>query len=201
MAEEPLIAAMEEEIAARIAEIDRQADAAICQAEAQVDRLIAETEQHEAALAEQQFRDYARQQRTRRENQRRARIGNLQFEVAQEVFRELAGEVGTARTREDYERVWLRLLDEAMHVYREERDDAPVLRFAPLDGPLADKCRNLVAAVEPDAAIDAGLELVSRDGRLRVRNTPLSRLREGREEFLKMIADALEQRISLRDGP
>lgn len=201
MAEQPLIAAMEEEIAARVAEIDRQADAVIGEAEADVDRLLAEAEQREAALAEQRFRDYARQQRARCENQRRARIGNLQFEVAQEVFRELSRAVGTIRGREDYAAVWLRLLDEAMQVYGEDRDDAPVLRVAPVDCPLADRCRDRVAAVEPDGAIDAGLELVSGDGRVRVKNTLLSRLHRGREEFLKMISDALKQRISLRDGP
>ncbi len=201
MAEQPLIVAMEEEIAARVAEIDRQADAAIREAEADVDRLLAEAEERETARVEQRFRDYARQQRARRENERRARIANLQFEVAQEVLEELARAVGTVRDREDYAAVWSRLLDEAMQVYGEERDDAPVLRVAPVDCPLADRCRDRVAAVEPDAAVDAGLELVSRDSRLRVRNTLLSRIHRGREEFLKMISDALEQRISLGDGP
>ena len=201
MSEQPLVAAMEEEVVARIAEIDRKADAAIREAEAEVDRLLAETRQREEARAEQRFRDYARQQRARGENQRRARIGNLQFEIAQEVFAELQRAVAAARGRADYAVAWSRLLEQAVQIYGQERNDSPVLRIAPADCPLVARWRDRLAAVQPDAAIDAGLELVSPDGRLRVKNTLLSRLHKGRDEFLKMISDALNARIPLQDGP
>ena len=120
---------------------------------------------------------------------------NLQFEVAEQVLRELEQATAAARHRLDYGDIWSRLLDEALQAYRQERADKPVLRVAPADRTLAAGRSQDFSAVEEDDAVPDGLELLSPDRRLRVRNTLRSRLGKGRERFLKDISDALQEHI------
>jgi len=195
MTEHRLIAAMEEEIAAKIAESERQADEAIRAIEAEAAQTLADAQAREQSRLEEQLRQYEREQRTRLENEWRSRIRNLQFEVAEGVFGELARAAAAVRRRGDYPSLWSGLFQEACAAYRRERTEAPILRTSPADRPLAERQAAEVAAIEVQEAIADGVELLSPDRRLRVVNTLASRLHRGRDEFLKMISDALQERI------
>jgi vacuolar-type H+-ATPase subunit E/Vma4 len=190
-----LIAAMEEEIAAKIAEVEGQADEAIREIEAEAAQTLAEAQARDESRLEEQLRQYERERRTRLENEWRSRIRNLQFEVAEGAFGELARAAADVRRRDDYPSLWSGLFQEAWAAYRRERTEAPILRTSPADRPLAERQAAQVAAIEVQEAIADGVELLSPDRRLRVVNTLSARLQRGRDEFLKMIADALRERI------
>ena len=195
MTEHRLIAAMEEEIAAKIADIERQADEAIRAIEAEAAQSLADAQAREEARREEHLRQYEREQRTRLENEWRSRIRNLQFEVAEGVFGELARAAAAVRRRDDYPSLWSGLFQEASAAYRRERTEAPILRTSPVDRLHAERHGAEVAAIEVQEAIADGVELLSPDRRLRVVNTLAARLHRGRDEFLKMISDALQERI------
>ncbi len=196
MTEHRLIAAMEDEIAGKIAEVERQADEAIRAIEAEAAQTLTDAQAREESRLEEQLRQYEREQRTRLENEWRSRIRNLQFEVAEGVFGDLARAAADVRRRDDYPSLWSGLLQEACAAYRRERTETPILRTAPADRPLAERQAAEVAAIEVQEAIADGVELLSPDRRLRVVNTLAARLHRGRDEFLKMISDALQERIS-----
>jgi len=195
MTEHRLIAAMEEEIAAKIAEVDRQADEAIRAIEAEAVQTLADAQAREESRLEEQRCQYERQRRTRLENEWRSRIRNLQFEIADGVFGELTRAAAAVRQRDDYPSLWSGMFQEACAVYRRERTEAPIVRTSPADRPLAERQAAEVAAIEVQEAIADGVELLSPDRRFRVVNTLAARLHRGRDEFLKMIADALQERI------
>lgn len=195
MTEHRLIAAMEEEIAAKIAEVDRQADEAIRAIEAEAVQTLADAQAREESRLEEQRCQYERQRRTRLENEWRSRIRNLQFEIADGVFGELTRAAAAVRQRDDYPSLWSGMFQEACAVYRRERTEAPIVRTSPADRPLAERQAAKVAAIEVQEAIADGVELLSPDRRFRVVNTLAARLHRGRDEFLKMIADALQERI------
>jgi vacuolar-type H+-ATPase subunit E/Vma4 len=201
MAEHRLVEAMEEEVAAKISEIEWQTEEAIHTLGAEADAALAEAENLERLRAEQRFLGHKRERRSHFENEWRGRIRNLQFEIVDQVFRELEEMVGRARQRQDYPQVLCRLLDEALRVYRQERDDWPVLRVAPGDCELARARLPEAIAVEVDPAIDGGVELFSPNERFHVKNTLQSRLRKGRDEFLKMISDAIKRPQQNGDSP
>ena len=195
MTEHRLIAAMEEEIAGKIADVERQADEAIRAIEAETAQTLTDAQAREESRLEEQLRQYEREQRTRLENEWRSRIRNLQFEVAEGVFGDLARAAADVRRRDDYPSLWSGLFQEACAAYRRERIETPILRTAPADRPLAERQAAEVAAIEVQEAIADGVELLSPDRRLRVVNTLAARLHRGRDEFLKMISDALQERI------
>jgi len=195
MPEHRLIAAMEEEVGARIAQVQREADEAIRRIEAEADQELEEAQRAEAARLEGQMVQYRRDKRARFDNQRRARVRDLQFAIAEQVFDDLAQALAAVRQRSDYPEIWSRLLSEAIAAYRTERSDAPIVRVAEADRDLARRAGE-VPAVEAVAAVPDGVELVSPDGRLRIKNDLTSRLRKGREEFLKMIGDEFNERLA-----
>jgi vacuolar-type H+-ATPase subunit E/Vma4 len=195
MTEHRLLAAMEEEIAAQIAAVERQADEALRAIDAETAQALADDRAREETRLDDQVRQYERAQRTRWENEWRARIRNLQFEVAEAVFGELAQAAAAVRRRADYPAVWARLFQEAVAAYRRERSEPPLLRTAPADRALAEQQAAEVAAIEVQETLADGVELLSPDRRLRVVNTLAARLQRGRDEFLKMISDALQERI------
>lgn len=196
MDETRLIAAMEEEIAARIAEAERQAQEAIRRIEAEAEQALGETERVERARAAEQLLAHQHQQRLRFENVRRARLRDLHFEIAADTLREVEAQLTHARQREDYPAVWQRLFAEALRSYRQERPDAPILQVAPADHGLAEAQGHEVAAIEDRLELLDGVELRSPDGRLHIQNTLLSRLRKGREAFQKMISDSLQEQLA-----
>lgn len=196
MTEHRLIAAMEEEIAAKMAEVERQADEAVRAIEAEAAQTLADAQAREESRLEEQLGQYERAQRTRLENEWRSRIRNLQFEVAEAVFGELTRAAATVRQRDDYPSLWSALFQEACAVYRRERTEAPILRTSPADRRQADRYAGEVAQIEVQDTIADGVELLSPDRRLRVVNTLAARLHRGRDEFLKMISDAIQERIT-----
>ena len=137
MAEHPLVDAMEEEVAAKIAEIDRQADQEIADIEARANHAIQEAAEREKTRSEQLLLAYSREKRQLLENEWRIRIRNFQFEMAEQVFQQLQRVALSARERDDYPAIWSRLLEEAMQVYGQERSDKPILKVAPEDEALA----------------------------------------------------------------
>lgn len=195
MIEHRLIAAMEEEIAAKIAEVERQADEAIRAIEAEAAQTLADAQAREESRLEEQLGQYERQRRTQLENEWRSRIRNLQFEIAAGVLGDLMRAAAAVRQRDDYPALWSGMFQEAWAAYRRERTEAPIARTSPADRPLAERQAAEVAAIEVEEAIADGVELLSPDRRLRVVNTLAARLHRGRDEFLKMIADAFQERI------
>ncbi len=195
MPEHRLIAAMEEEVAARIAQVRREADEAIRRIEAEADQELAEAQRAESARVERQIVQFRRDKRSRFDNQRRARVRDMQFAIAEQVFGDVAQAVAAVRQRSDYPVIWSRLLSEALAAYHTERNDIPNVRVAEADRDLARRSGE-AQAVEAVAAVPDGVELVSPDGRLRVKNDLASRLRKGREEFLKMIGDEFNERLA-----
>ena len=195
MAEHRLLAAMEEEVAAKIAEIQRQADEAIRAIDAAAEQTLAAEQAVEEARLGERLRQYEHGRRTQLENEWRSRIRQLQFEVVEQVFGELARAAAEVRRRDDYPAVWSQWLGEAWTAYRDERADTPILRTSPADRQLAECHAADVAAVEVRDAIADGLELLSPDRRLRIVNTVASRLQRGRDEFLKMISDAFQEQV------
>jgi vacuolar-type H+-ATPase subunit E/Vma4 len=193
MVQHRLITAMEEEIAARIAQSDREADAAIRHIEAEAAAAEAEAIRAEQAHADQLFTAYQSRQQSRFENQWRLRVRNLQFEVSQRVFAAVEQSIVEARRRDDYPNIFGRLLAESLLTYANERSDRPILEVAPADRELAGSFHPSVEAIETSATICDGLALRSPDGRLHIMNTLSSRLRKGRDEFLKIISDALKE--------
>jgi vacuolar-type H+-ATPase subunit E/Vma4 len=87
------------------------------------------------------------------------------------------------------------MFTEALGVYRRERSDTPVLQVAPADRELAQCHAPDLARIEVNDAVPDGVELLSPDRHLRVQNTVPSRLRQGREEFLKTISEAIKERL------
>ena len=195
MTEHRLVAAMEEEIAAKIAEAERQADEAIRAIEAEAAQTLADAQAREESRLEEQLGQYERQRRTQSENEWRSRIRNLQFEIAAGVLGDLMRAAAAVRQRDDYPSLWSGMFQEAWAAYRRERTEAPIVRTSPADRPLAERQAAEVAAIEVQEAIADGVELLSPDRRLRVVNTLAARLHRGRDEFLKMISDALQERI------
>lgn len=195
MPEHRLIAAMEEEVAAKIAQVQREADEAIRRIEAEADQELAAAQRAESARVERQIVQFRRDKRSRFDNQWRARVRDMQFAIAEQIFDDAAQAVAAVRQRSDYPEIWSRLLSQALAAYRAERNDLPIVRVAAADRDLARRSGE-VQAVEAVAALPDGVELVSPDGRLRVKNDLTSRLRKGREEFLKMIGDEFNQRLA-----
>ncbi len=195
MSERRLIAAMQTEVDAKLADLARQTAEALEAIEARTATRIAEAEAAQTACVEQQLSDYQHAQRLRFENQWRVRLRNLQFEIAAQVLRDVEQAAAGIRQRADYPAIWQRLLDEARQVYQAEQSAAPVLRVAPADRPLAEAAAGEFAAIETAESVLDGVELLSPERRLRVQNTTASRLRKGREEFLKTIAEAIRERV------
>jgi vacuolar-type H+-ATPase subunit E/Vma4 len=195
MTEHRLLAAMEEEVAAKIAEIQRQADEAIRAINTAADQTLAAEQAVEETRLGERLRQYEQGRRTTRENEWRSRIRQLQFEVVEQVFGELSQAAGEVSRRGDYPAVWSQWFGEAWTAYRAERADAPILRTSPADRQLAEGHAAEVAGVEVRDAIADGLELLSPDRRLRIVNTMASRLQRGRDEFLKMISDAFQEQV------
>lgn len=196
MAEHRLLAAMQDEVAAKIAAVEREAEETIRGIDAAVDQALAA----ERAEAETRLRDladeYERRARRQREQDWRSRIRELQFKFVEQAFHALALGAAEIRRRDDYPEVWTHWLQEALAVYGREQADAPILRTAPADRHLADRYATAVASVEVRESLADGLELLSPDGRVRVVNTSASRVDRGRDEFLKMIADTFQERVS-----
>jgi vacuolar-type H+-ATPase subunit E/Vma4 len=195
MADQRLIAAMQSEVAGKLAELARQTAEALGAIEARTGQQLAEAEAAQAARVEQQLVEYHHVQRLRFENQWRARLRNLQFEIAAQVWRDVEQAAAGVRQRADYPAIWRRLLAEALQVYRGEQAAPPILRVASADRLLAEAVAGEFAAIETAAAVADGVELFSVDRRLRVQNTTASRLRQGREEFLRIIAAAIRERV------
>ena len=195
MTEHRLLAAMNEEVAAKIAEIPRQADEAIRAIDAAAEQALAEAQAEEDARLQERLRQYDRGRHTRQENEWRSRIRNLQFEVADQVFRDVTRATAGVRSRDDYPSVWSQLFREAQAAYRRQRADAPILRTSAADRQIALRYAAEVAGVEVQETIGAGVEVLSPDRRLRIVNTVASRLERGRDEFLKMISDAFQERV------
>jgi hypothetical protein len=195
MAEHRLLAAMEEEVAAKIADVQRQSDEAIRAIDAAVDQALAAEQAEKESRLNERLRPYELGRRSQQEREWRFRIRQLQFELVERVFRELARGAAEIRRRDDYPQVWSHWLGEARAAYRRERSDAPILRTSPADRQLAERQAAEVAAVEVRDAIADGLELLSPDRRLRIVNTTAARLQRGRDEFLKMISDAFQERV------
>lgn len=200
MTEHRLIAAMEEEIAARITEVDRAAAEAIRRLEAETEETIRAAEAAEEARAAERCDAYQRQQRARFENEWRARWRNLQFEIAVQVLTEVQEALAQARQRADYAAIWQRLWAEARQVYGQQCAELPLLRVAAQDEVLAQTQRGQVAAITADPRLRDGVELCSPDGRIRVTNTLAARLEKGRDEFLKIIADTLQEQMAPSAG-
>ena len=195
MAEHRLLAAMEEEVAGKIAEIQQQADEAIRTIDAAAEQALAAEQAAEESRLNERLRQYEQGRRAQRENEWRSRIRQLQFEVVEQVFGELTRAAAEVRRHADYPAVWSQWLGEARAAYRLERSDTPILRTSPTDRQLAEQHAAEVATVEARDAIADGLELLSPDRRLRIVNTVASRLQRGRDEFLKMISDAFQERV------
>jgi vacuolar-type H+-ATPase subunit E/Vma4 len=196
MSQQRLIGAMEEETVARIAHIERETEQAIREIDAEVDDRLAEAEDAEKKRSRKKLLEYQHRQRSRFENRWRGREQNLRFELAEHVFHDVENALAPARDREDYPAIWRRLFEQALRTYREERTDKPILRVVPADRELADSQEPEVQAIELDDKIRDGVELASPDRALHVKNTLDSRLRKGREQFLKMISDALKGKMS-----
>lgn len=195
MAEHPLLAAMEDEVAAKVAEIQRKADEAIRGIDAAVEQtLVAEQAEAETRLREQ-LDEYERAASQQHEKEWRSRIRELQFELVEQAFAELARSAADIRRRADYPAVWSRWFREALTAYQGERADVPILRTAPGDRSLADLQAAAVASVELQEGLADGLELVSPDRRLRIVNTSSARVQRGRDEFLKMISDTFREQV------
>ena len=196
MAEHRLLAAMQDEVAAKIAAVEREAEETIRGIDAAVDQALAA----ERAEAETRLRDladeYERHARRQREQDWRSRIRELQFKFVEQAFHALALGAAEIRRRDDYPEIWAHWFQEALAVYGREQADAPILRTAPADRHVADRYATAVASVEVRESLADGLELLSPDGRVRVVNTSASRVDRGRDEFLKMIADTFQERVS-----
>lgn len=196
MAERRLLAAMQDEVAAKIAAVEREAEEAIRGIDTAVDQALTA----ERAEAESRLRDladeYERRARRQREQEWRSRIREMQFELVEQAFHALALGAAEIRRRDDYPKVWTHWFAEALTVYGREQTDAPILRTAPADRHLADRHAAAVAGVELSDSLADGLELLSPDGRVRVVNTSASRVDRGRDEFLKLIADTFRERVS-----
>ncbi len=196
MAEHRLLAAMQDEVAAKIAAVEREAEETIRGIDAAVDQALAA----ERAEAETRLRDladeYERRARRQREQDWRSRIRELQFKFVEQAFHALALGAAEIRRRDDYPEIWAHWFQEALAVYGREQADAPILRTAPADRHVADRYATAVASVEVRESLADGLELLSPDGRVRVVNTSASRVDRGRDEFLKMIADTFQERVS-----
>jgi hypothetical protein len=195
VAEHRLLAAMEEEVAAKIADIQQQADEAIRAIDAAAEQTLAAEQAAEETRLDERLRRYEQGRRAQGENEWRSRVRQLQFEVVEQLFGELAGAAAEVRRRDDYPAVWSQWFGEAWAAYRRERADAPTLRISPADRQLAERQAAQVAAIETRDAITDGLELLSPNHRLRIVNTVASRLQRGRDEFLKMISDAFQERV------
>jgi vacuolar-type H+-ATPase subunit E/Vma4 len=186
---------MEAEIAARIAEIDRDTDRELAEIKERAARSVQEAGQREQTRIGQQLRAYAREKRQSLENDWRIRIRNFQFEVAEQVLDQVREASLRVRQRNDYPAIWGRLLEEAGRVYSGQRRDRPVLRVSPEDECLARAAAIECVGVEIDAAICDGVELESADRRMLVKNTLASRLRRAHDQFLKSISDAIHERM------
>ncbi len=192
---QPLVDAMQAEIAARIAEIDRSTDRELAEIKERAARSVQEAVQREQTRIEQQLQAYAREKRQLLENDWRIRIRNFQFEVAEQVLNQVREAALRVRQRDDYPAIWGRLLEEAASVYFDQRRDRPVLRVSPEDESLARSASHGCDRIELDATVCDGVELESVDRRMLVKNTLASRLRRGHDQFLKSISDAIHERI------
>lgn len=190
-----LVDAMEAEVAAKIAEIDRQTERELAEIRERTARSLQENAEREQARSAQMLLAYGREKRQLLENDWRIRVRNFQFEVAEQVLDQLQKASLRVRRRDDYPAIWARLLEEASRVYFDERSDRPVLRVSPEDESLARSDAREFARIEVDATVRDGVELESADRRMLVKNTLASRLGRGRDQFLKSISDAVQERI------
>ncbi len=196
MTEHRLIAAMEQEIAAKIAEVERQADEAIRAMEAAAAQTLADAQAREESRLEEQrapVRGRASARGWKTNGDPASATCSLRSPKACSASWH-ARRPMSAR-RDDYPSLWSGLFQEACVVYRRERTDTPIVRTSPADRPLAERQAAEVATIEVQEAIADGVELLSPDRRLRVVNTLAARLHRGRDEFLKMISDTLQERI------
>ena len=199
MSEQRLIDAMEAKVEDRIAEIERETEQRVQGAEAEAKDVIADIEAQEQANAETHYLQYKGEQQALFENNLRVRTRSLQFQVSEEVFRKLEVTLAEVNKRSDYHTIWSYLFEEALSAYRIERTDRPILHVSPEDSVLARSFASDsdIASVDADDRMATGVELHSSDGRVRVENTPMSRLKKGREEYIKMISGMLKKRLSM----
>ena len=199
MSEQRLIAAMEAKVADRIAEIDHETKQKVQDIEGEANNVIADNKTQEQANAETHYLQYKQEQEALFENKLRVRIRSLHFQVSEEVFGKLEDTLSEINKRSDYHTIWGYLFKEALSAYRIERTDQPILHVNPEDSTLAKSIASGsdIASIEPHSRIAAGVELLSSDGRVRVVNTPMSRFRKGREEYVKIISDMFKKRLSL----
>jgi len=193
MSESKLIQAMEEEVGAKIAQINDEAEAKVRTVQADVDEAIADAETVARSQAEASFQSHAGFERGRIASGLRDHSRRASWELVADVLRDVERTLEQVRRREDYPSIWRRWLAEALTTYHGERDDLPALRVAAADLPLAKSRAEEFASIDVNEGLRDGLALASPDRRLRIVNTAASRLQNGRPAFTKQISDALQE--------
>ena len=191
MSEARLVEALKDRVAEQISAVVREADAAIQAIEQETDAMVAEILKHQEATTEQRFHEFQQEAHAQFEAEHRHRRRTLLYQLVDAVFAEVDAELAALDQNPDYPEIWGRLYDEAREAYRKEDAGAPRVHLNPAHVPLAQAHGVAPEDMAPDADVKAGVILIHPQGRLRIINTPASRLSRGREEFVKQIASAL----------
>lgn len=188
MAQDPLIAALEEDARGQASRITEEAE----EAREALLRLAREEAGRESEERMLEARERIRKTRAARLNAARTNAAGAKLGVRQELIHKALGEAGkrfSSLEGEEHSRLISLLYNELERDWaKERRGEAPVVRVNPSDVKIIQANG---AAVKPDESIAAGVVFTSADNRIRFENTIPSRIERARRNIIPAINEML----------